>query len=435
MAGPTLLGNAIQTGIDWYTLWAIGSLGGQALAVYGLGRTITSWAGAALWALGTGNMALIARYLGADDDERVRRTIAQSIVFTFILTCIVVLTCSVFAKPLLSLVARDRSLVDEGVTFLRWYLFSLLGMVMIYMVLSTFRAAGESLTAMKVQMLTNVVQVILIAGLTFGISPFPRLGALGVPAGILLSRVVGVSTAIWLFVTGRSRVRASARDFISFRFDFRAIKTLLMVTGPNAAEAVLRSTERMALNRIIASAGGGAALSAYAIGNQLESVYDMISSAFGISAAAAVGQNLGAGRPHMAESECHKSAKVGIAVAVGLGIIAFAFAGPITGFFTTTPDVLDKGTLLIRILAFSAPFYMVMANYLAGIRGAGDTRTPALIIIGTSWFVEALGAYLAIGVFGLGTTGVWGAMAMSYAAQGVLALVAFRRGSWKNTSF
>jgi Na+-driven multidrug efflux pump len=188
----------------------------------------------------------------------------------------------------------------------------------------------------------------------------------------------------------------------------------------------------MALNRIIANAGAGAALSAYTIGNQLESVYDMISSAFGISAAAAVGQNLGAGRPHMAESECHKSARVGLVVAIGLGVAAFAFAGPITGLFTTSPEVLEKGTLLVRLLGFAAPFYMIMANYLAGIRGAGDTRTPAIIIMATSWLVEALGAYLAMGILGLGTTGVWSAMALSYATQGVLAFLAFRRGNWKD---
>jgi len=281
-------------------------------------------------------------------------------------------------------------------------------------------------------MLTNGLQVLLIWGLTFGSWPFPRLGAVGVPIAIFLSRVVGVSTAVWIFLSGKSRVKVRPRDFVRFRFDLSLIKTLLGVTGPNAFEAVARSTERMVLTRIIASSAGEAALSAYAIGNQVESLYDMISSAFGISAAAAVGQNLGAARPRMAESECHKSARFGLAVAIAMGGVAFWFAMPLTRLFTTAPETSAWSASLIRLLGIAAPFYMLMANYLGGIRGAGDTRTPALVIVCTAWFVEALGASLAIKAFGLGTTGVWAAMALSYIVQGILALAVFRRGNWKN---
>ena len=60
--------------------------------------------------------------------------------------------------------------------------------------------------------------------------------------------------------------------------------------------------------------------------------------------------------------------------------------------------------------------------------GAGDTRKPAAINLGTMWLVRLTLAYALSKSYGL--EGVWIAMATELTLRGTLFLIRLYRGSW-----
>jgi Na+-driven multidrug efflux pump len=69
----------------------------------------------------------------------------------------------------------------------------------------------------------------------------------------------------------------------------------------------------------------------------------------------------------------------------------------------------------------------------AAFNGAGDTTTPTILNLICFWACQIpLGYYLAV-PFGMGPKGAWAAIVVANTLLAALAIVLFRRGSWKRT--
>ena len=96
-----------------------------------------------------------------------------------------------------------------------------------------------------------------------------------------------------------------------------------------------------------------------------------------------VGQNLGAGQLKRAKKGSSIAFFLSIAVSVLMMIPIIIFAPSLVKLFNQEPDVVGYGTLFLRILI---PFYLCCcANqvYAGSLRGAGDTKAPMLIMMGS----------------------------------------------------
>src|SRR5690606_31073868 len=144
-----------------------------------------------------------------------------------------------------------------------------------------------------------------------------------------------------------------------------------------------------------------------------------------------VGQNLGALKPERAEQSVWKTGKYS-AVFMGLvSIIYLLFAPQIIALFNTTPDVVKYGSLCLRILASGYIFYgygMVVIN---AFNGAGDTKTPTYINFVCLWLLQLPLAYLMAVTLELGPTGVFWAITLAEVLIAIIAIIWFKKGTWK----
>jgi Na+-driven multidrug efflux pump len=117
-----------------------------------------------------------------------------------------------------------------------------------------------------------------------------------------------------------------------------------------------------------------------------------------------------------------------------LGLVAavfIVFAGPLISIFTTDPAVVPIATNALRVVSYGYIFYawgMVIAQ---SFNGAGDTYTPTAISLGTNWAVQMPLAWFLAFKLKLGPQGVFMAVAISASIYAVVALLLFRRGTWK----
>ena len=75
-----------------------------------------------------------------------------------------------------------------------------------------------------------------------------------------------------------------------------------------------------------------------------------------------------------------------------MALVGLVFARPIIAWFGGEPDVIEQGTRYLRTIAPSFVFISVLLIGNAVLRGAGDTRTPLLVMmvvnvinIGVAW--------------------------------------------------
>jgi Na+-driven multidrug efflux pump len=97
-----------------------------------------------------------------------------------------------------------------------------------------------------------------------------------------------------------------------------------------------------------------------------------------------------------------------------------------------SPDVLvqELTTRVLRIEAFAEPMFAASIVCYGIFVGAGDTKVPCAMNLGSIWIVRITLAALLAGTYGL--TGVWIAMAIELTFRGIIFLVRLRGNAWLN---
>jgi putative MATE family efflux protein len=112
-------------------------------------------------------------------------------------------------------------------------------------------------------------------------------------------------------------------------------------------------------------------------------------------------------------------------------VLMYGFAPYIMSMFDPEVQVAQLSVMFLRIVAFSMPLAGVMFVCNAALRGAGDTRTPLLIMLLVNGINIALSWVLINGRFGVPALGVggaaWGMMA-SRLLGGVVVLLILIKG-------
>lgn len=117
--------------------------------------------------------------------------------------------------------------------------------------------------------------------------------------------------------------------------------------------------------------------------------------AIGIGATAVVARNVGAGRAERADVTLRSAQMLALIWGVAMGAVFFVAAAPMLRIMGAEPKALDEGVLYIQAAAFGIPFYALLYASNACLQGAGDTRTPMLIMLVVN-LVNGVVAYVLI---------------------------------------
>ena len=147
-----------------------------------------------------------------------------------------------------------------------------------------------------------------------------------------------------------------------------------------------------------------------------------------------VGQGLGAKDPDRAEAAAWVACRMNLVFLGSVGVLFVAFAPTIVSLFGGTEEASAYAVTCLRIVAAGYPFYAYGMVLTAAFNGAGAVWTPTIINLFCFWLWEIpLGWFLAFPA-GMGPTGVFTAIAVSYATLAVVSWVLFRRGTWKTAA-
>ena len=435
IAWPTVLSNAIgglQGLVDHALVGNMVGIKGNAA----IGVSIQLWIAVIVFisSIFIGMSVMVARFVGAGDEEKVNRTVYQAFLTAVIMSFGILAPVGYFAAPyLLDLVNAAPEVKAEALPFLRiMYAFSG-GMLIFFMLGGALRSAGDARTPMVLGIVLTVLNLLLNIILIGGLGPIPAFGTTGAAMGTTIASGVIAIYALWKLTNGGWVVQFPKGG--SYAPDWSVIKKLFKFGLPAGVQGIAMNIGGVLMLYFIGSlAASKEAQAAFAVGyTQLFSLVTWTSVGLMGASAAVVGQNIGAGHPDRANKVVSVAASFGLAGAAFLGIFYFFFPQQLLGLFgITDPVAVEIGVQLMRVLAFSGLFITVALTYTGGLQGSGDTKSPLYISI-ISQVIVPLGICFVIQSFGrLEPMHVWIAILAGHMTRCGLSVLRFMQGKWRS---
>jgi putative MATE family efflux protein len=384
IAWPTMLANVIgglQGIVDHIMVGHIVGFTGN--AAIGVSWQIFIIVIAFITSLFTGMSVLVARFAGAGEEEKVDRTVYQAFLTAIGISLFIMAPVGYFLSPyLLDFVNAAPKVKIEALPFLRIMFMFSSGMLVFFMLGGALRSAGDARTPMVLGIATTVLNILLNVVLIRGLGPIPEFGTTGAAMGTCISS--GLVAAYALMKLTRGGWVVSFPRGQGYAPDWTIIKALFRFGLPTGIQGIAMNIGGVLMLSFIGSLAQSAASQAvFAVSySQLFSLVTWTSTGLMGAAAAAAGQNLGAGKPERAEEAVHVAARIGLMAAGFIGLFFLFFPAQLLAVFgMRDPIVVQIGSQLLRVLSLSGLFITVALTYTGGLQGTGDTKSPLYISI------------------------------------------------------
>ncbi len=430
LAIPMVLEMAMESLFAVVDIFFVSRLGDQAMAGVALTESVLALIYTAAIGLSIGVTAMVARRTGEGDREGAARGAAQAIFLGVAMAIAFGVAGVIFAADILRLMGADEAVVAMGLPYTQIMLGGNVVIILLFLQNAAFRGAGDAAIAMRVLWIANGLNIVLDPLLIFGLGPFPELGVKGAAIATTIGRGTAVLVQIYtlLRLGGKLRIRRP-----HLRIQPAIMARLVRLSATGTLQTLIATASWIGLTRVTALSGTEA-LAGYVISIRI--ILFAILPAWGLSNAAAtmVGQGLGAGDPARAERAAWIACKMNLAFLGAVSVVFIAFAPAIVGIFGGTDGASAVAVTGLRIVSIGFVFYAYGMVLTAAFNGAGAVWTPTILNFFCFWLWEIPLAWFLSVSGGLGPTGVFIAMTVSFSTLAVVSAILFKRGKWKQAT-
>ncbi len=261
---------------------------------------------------------------------------------------------------------------------------------------------------------------------------FPAWGIWGAGLATVIGWWTRLAVLLAAFLAPGFHARFRTRQAWALRW--HAIADILRIGVPMAAMGVLELGSWVVFLNLIAPRFGTAALAATNIAMQYTHVAFMPAVGVGLALCSQVGFAVGARRPDEAVYRTRVALHLNMAYMGLAGLVLFLARDPLLRVMSADPAVLAIGGWIMLWVALYQVFDAMGITFIFALRGAGDTRVPALLNGACCWSLFVGGGWL-LAEFApqFGIHGPW-LMAVGYLTLlGLLVAWRFRSGAWRQT--
>lgn len=381
-----------------------------------------------------GMSVLVARFAGAGEVEKVNRTVYQAFLTAFFISIVILAPIGYFAAPyLLDLVNAEPAVKAEALPFLRITFVFSLGVMVYFMLSGALRSAGDARTPMVLGIAMTVLNLVFNIILIRGLGPIPAFGTKGAAMGTSIASGIVAVYAIFRLIRGGWVVQFPRGH--ALRPDWAIIRELFRFGLPAGFQGIAMNIGGVLMLSFIGSLAESAeAQAAFAVSyTQLFSLVTWTSVGLMGAAAAAAGQNLGAGNPERAFRAVSTAAIFGIAGSAFVGLFFFFFPEWLLSFFgMRDPAVVSIGTQLLRVLSVSGLFVSVALTFTGGLQGTGDTKGPLYISIISQVVIPLSICFVIREASTLRPIHIWLAILAGHFSRCILSYLRFMQGKWRD---
>ena len=408
-----------------------GEVGVRALSAVGLCTLPKMMLMTCMLALNTGTTAIVARFRGMERQDKANVTFKQSLLLNFVLGIFFMICGTVFAYPIIKFIAGDNiaeETIQYAVSYFKIQMYGMPILIMTNTMTATLRAIGDSKMPLFYNTLANVVNLFFNYCLIYGHFGMPRMEV----AGASLATVIGQCTAFAVaFSLMLSKKRYVYLDFKEkFVYDSVIMENVVKIGLPSMAEQLIMRLGIMLYTKILTNLGD-TAYATHHIAMNIQSLSFMTGQAFATAATTLMGQSLGRKRLDMADNYLRCTRTVSFFVSMCIATFLATCGKWIVALYNSDPTIIEMGGKVLFTVAFMQPFQSSQFCTAGGLRGAGDTRFPAIAVLVTVVGVRVGLAQLLVNMLDLGLMGAWYALIGDQLARTALMLLRYRTGKWR----
>ena len=356
---------------------AVGAVGATGAIV---GLLVNSFIG-----LSGGTNVLLARSVGARDDERAQKIVGSSIVLSVAVGLIMVVVGMLSAPWFLDITGCPSNSYDGALTYLYIYIAACPAILIYNFGAAIIRVSGDSRSPFVYILISGIVNVIL----NFALCLVMEEKVAAVAIATLVSNIIGaVLTVAHLFRIKEGPCRVNIRNL---QFSAREIANIVLLGLPTAFTSALYSISNLQIQSAINSFGSSASAGNNASA-QVETFVATIVNAVSTTAMVAVGQNIGAEERGRVKGSIIRCLIINFIAALTLGMLALALGRPLLRIFVPN-DALAVEIGMVRLVCLLSLYtFMAVDNTLSNsIRAFGYTMLPmynsmvTVILFRTVW--------------------------------------------------
>lgn len=409
----------------------VGQLGAWAISSIGLTTQPKFILQAVFMALNSGATAMVARFRGAQDQESANAVMRQAILITGGLSVLLAVVGYFGAEWMVTFMGAQPDTLRPGTEYLQIQMMGFPFMALTMTATAVLRGVGNTRVSMVYNMVANVSNVILNYLLIFGNFGFPAMGVAGASLATIIGQFLAFLMAGFALLRGKHYLRIRRKD--SFKPDLGLIKRIAKIGGPAMLEQGVMRVGMMLYVRTVASLGT-IAYAAHNVVMNIMTLSFMNGQAFSIVATTLIGQSLGMKRPDHAWAYARYTRRMGMVVSIVLGVL-FVFLGEqIVGLYTAGDaealDIIRMGGEVMIVIALMQPLQSSQMILNGALRGAGDTRSTAMIMFFGVLIIRPLAAHMFVNWFGWGLLGAWFGMALDQIVRSAFSFIRFQMGKW-----
>jgi putative MATE family efflux protein len=229
-------------------------------------------------------------------------------------------------------------------------------------------------------------------GLVFGKFGLPAIGISGAAIATVIAWTIRALMLTSIFLSHEFNERFASRE--NFRFSVAKLTGLVRIGGPTSIQWVLDVGSWFAFLAWIMASFSTATLAAANIVMQFMHISFMPALGIGIAMISLVGHAIGAGQKELAVRRARAAMILTGGYMTLAGVVFWLGNEQLMTLLSRDAAVIAAGTGMLMWAAIFQLFDAAGITYMNALRGAGDTRWPAVVVVFNCWVVFIFGGKL-----------------------------------------
>lgn len=374
-AVPLMLTNLLQMLFNAADTVVVGRFAGQqALAAVGATGSVCFLLLSLFNGLSIGCNVLIARYLGADNQQAVRKSVHTSITMAIVSGLLLSVLGFFVSRPLLRLMETPSDIIGLSELYMRIYFVGTFFSLIYNFGASILRAKGDTQRPLYFLFISGLTNVLL--NLFFVI--VLQMSVAGVAIATVISQALA---AVLVCITLMKECDSTHLELKELGIDRHVAWDIIKIGVPAGIQGMVFSLSNVVVQSSINSFNSSVIVAGNSAGNNVESFVYIGMQAFTQACITFTSQNVGANNLHRVKEIFSKSMVLAFVSAISIGLIAWYFGEFFLGFYTTDPAVIEAGMVRLAWVTRFLVLNGVLDVFVCSMRGMGYSTMPTILMI------------------------------------------------------
>lgn len=369
---PILLSQILQQFYNIADTAIIGRyIGTDALAAIGSTGLLISVIVNFFIGLSTGISAVIANQFGANEYDKLKKSISTSLAVSVLLGIVFTIGSLIFMKPIINILQTPKGVYSLAIDYLKICFLGITFQLLYNIGTAILRALGNTKDPLYFLIFSCILNLILdiLFIVYFG------WGVKGAAIATLISQILATLLVMYKIMSLDDNCKLSLKQIKIYR---GYTKDIFLVGLPAGLQAIFMSISSLIIQSSINSFGAEA-MAGMTIFAKVEGFLYFPLFSLGLAVTGFVGQNFGAKEYERVKEGINISLKISVYTSLIFIIILNIFAPYILRLFTNDAAVIKVGLESIRIVFPSYVLYAMNQIYIGSLRGIEKTFEPMLI--------------------------------------------------------